>query len=269
MKIGMSFWLAMPTAMIITAIISLIVGLVIMSSHGFAFLILTTVIGMIFSLLIGMVPYLGGTQGIQNIPPPNSIKLPFLLIDFSTRLPNYYLMFFLLLIVVVVLWAFYSAWIGKAWRAIGLNPNLAAAMGINVFKYRLSAFVLASAIAGLMGSFYASYIGAITPTSFGMMQTILIHIKAIIGGIGFALLGPIVGSAVMTFMPEVFRVFKEYGDVMTGILLILIVLFLPNGILGLTRRKVPPQLLNILKANFSITTPKKTKGSDVTSTKHQ
>ena len=117
--------------------------------------------------------------------------------------------------------------------AIGLNPRLAESIGVNIFRYRLWSFVIASAIAGLAGSFYAHYIGAVIPNSFDVFKTIYLHIFAILGGVDFAILGPIVGSVVMTFVPEFLRITKEIEPIVTGLLVILIILFLPKGLLSL------------------------------------
>jgi branched-chain amino acid transport system permease protein len=117
--------------------------------------------------------------------------------------------------------------------AIGLNPHLAESIGVNVFRYRLLAFVIASAVAGLEGSFYAHYIGSINPHAFNIFKTIHIHIYAILGGIGFAFLGPIIGTFIMTFVPESLRIAKEIEPILTGGLLIILIIFLPGGILSL------------------------------------
>ena len=117
--------------------------------------------------------------------------------------------------------------------AIGLNPHLAASIGVNVFRYRLVAFVIASTAAGLEGGFYAHYIGSINPNAFNIFKTINIHIYAILGGISFPFLGPIIGTLIMTFVPEILRIAKEIEPMLTGALLILLIIFLPGGILSL------------------------------------
>ena len=117
--------------------------------------------------------------------------------------------------------------------AIGLNPHLAESIGVNVFRYRLIAFIIASAVAGLEGSFYAHYIGSINPSAFNIFKTIHVHIYAILGGTGSAFWGPIIGTLIMTFVPESLRIAKEIEPILTGALLILLMIFLPGGILSL------------------------------------
>jgi len=145
-------------------------------------------------------------------------------------------MLFLVFLVGLVFSAFYAAWTGRAWRAIGLSPRLAESLGVNLFRYRLIAFVIASAAAGLMGSFFAHYYGSIVPGTFGPMRTIYVHVYAILGGIGFATLGPVIGSLIMTFVPEILRISKEVEPIFTGLVIILLAMFLPDGLLGLLKQ---------------------------------
>ncbi len=233
-RLDLSFWLSLPAATLITAAIALCIGYLLVRNIGFSFVALTAIIGMLVPVIIGNVSALGGYQGIQNIPPPDPISIPFLpSIEFISKTPYYYLMLFLLLLVMLSFYGLYKAWAGRAWTAIGLNPDLAESLGVNIFRYRLLAFVVACAAAGLMGSFYAHYIGAISPTGFGVFKTIYVHVYAILGGLDFAILGPVVGSFLMTFFPEFLRITKEIEPIFTGLLLILLILFLRGGILSL------------------------------------
>lgn len=233
MRLEWSFWLSLPTSALITGIIALCIGYLLIKTAGFGFVILSAVIGMLAPVIIGNVSALGGYQGIAHIPPPNPINISFLpSLEFVSKTPYYYLMLFLLLLVMLSFSGLYASWAGRAWTAIGLNPNLAESLGISVFKYRLLAFVVACTATGLMGSFYAHYIGTITPGAFGVFKTIYLHVYAILGGLDFAILGPVVGTFLMTFFPEFLRITKEIEPIFTGLLLILLILFLRGGILG-------------------------------------
>ncbi len=234
MRLKLSFWLALPASAIITGILALGIGFLLVRNAGFSFLILTAVIGMLIVELFGNIKLLGGYQGIESIPPPDPIPIPFFPpIEFASKVPFYYFMLFLLLLVVLAFSAFFRAWTGRAWMAIGLNPRLAESLGINVFRYRLLAFVVGSATAGLIGSFYAHYIESILPGSFGIFRTIHVHIYAILGGVDSAILGPVIGSFIMTFVPELLRITREIEPILTGLLVIFLILFLPRGLLSL------------------------------------
>jgi branched-chain amino acid transport system permease protein len=234
LKGELSFWFALPAATIITGIIAWAIGYLLVRNPGFGFLILTSIIGMLIVLVFGNIRWLGGFTGIEYIPPPDPFDIPFLAaIPFISKTPYYFLMLFLFLLVLISFWALYNSSTGRAWMAIGLNPHLAESIGVNVFRYRLIAFVIASGAAGLEGSFYAHYIGSINPHAFNIFKTIYLHIYAILGGTGSAFLGPTIGTFIMTFVPESLRIAKEIEPILTGALLILLIIFLPGGILSL------------------------------------
>ncbi len=233
-KLGMSFWLSLPLSALIAGVIALMLGYVLIRNPGFSFVIMTMILNLLFVVAIGGTSFLGGYMGIVNIPPPDPIKLPLLpALEFVSNTQYYYLLLFLFLVVVAVYYAFYRSSIGRAWNAIGLNPLLASTLGINVFRYRLLAFVIAGATAGLMGGFYAHFLGVLKPDTFNLFKTVYVHIFAILGGVDFPVLGAIVGSLVMVFFPEFMRVTREVEPIITGAMLILLVLFLPSGILSL------------------------------------
>lgn len=231
LKAGLSFWACLPLATLITAAAALIIGYIIIRNAGFTFIIMTTVIAMLFVTVVGNIQWMGAYNGISNIPPPDSIGA----IVFDSKVDYFYLALILMVIIVIVVNAFYSSWAGRAWNAIGLNPRLAQSMGVNVFRYRLASFVLGCAIAGLVGSFYAHYQTFIIPTAFNLFpKTIQIQVFAVLGGVGFATLGPIVGSALFVFFTELFSGYEQYSIIIVGALVVLMVVFLPKGLLSLS-----------------------------------
>jgi len=232
---NMSFWLSLPISGLITAAIAFIVGFIIIRNAGFTFVILTTVIGMLFVVAVGNISALNRYNGISNIPPPNTIDLPFLPpMVFDSKVAFFYLGFVIFILVVLFINAFYSSWAGRAWNAIGLNPRLAQSMGVNVFRYRLMSFVIASGIAGLVGSFYAHYQAFIIPNAFNLFpKAIYFQVFAILGGIEYATLGPIVGAALLTFFPDLVSMTQEISIILIGALLVLLIIFLPKGLLSL------------------------------------
>jgi branched-chain amino acid transport system permease protein len=237
MKLNMSFWISLPMSAIITAVVALLLGLLLVKSGGFTFLILTAVLGMLFVVVVNNIDYVGGATGISNIPPPNPINFPILPpIVFTSKAALFYLALFIFVIVLLIIKAFYAAWTGRAWTSIGLNPRLASSLGISVYKHQLLCFTVASAIGGLLGSFYAHYQGFIVPTTFGFFVTIYAQIHAILGGFGYVVMGPLVGAAIMKFVPEFLRIAENISPIIVGMLLILLMLFLPRGILGLLDR---------------------------------
>jgi branched-chain amino acid transport system permease protein len=251
-KMHLPFWLCLPAASLIAGVIAWAIGYFVIgrAGTGFTFVILSAVMGMLFRVVVGSISYVGGYYGMGDIPAPNTISLPFLPeIVFDSKMPFFYLALFLLVVVVLILNALYSGWAGRAWKSIGMNPRLAESLGINIFRYKMFAFILASAIAGLAGSFYAHYRGYIMPDTYNMWVNIYIQIYAILGGIDYAITGPLVGSAVMTFFPEFLRTTREIAPIYMGALLVLLILFQPSGLLGLwdKRRVLSKALTGIAK----------------------
>jgi branched-chain amino acid transport system permease protein len=241
-KFNLSFWLSLPASVLITVIIAFLVGYFLIRSGGggFGFVMLSSVIGMLFSVVVGSINYLGGYSGIPDIPIPNPINLPFLpAIEFVSKIPFYYLALVLLIVVILICKSFYLGWAGRAWNAIGLNSRLAESLGINVFRYKLLSFVISSALAGLIGCFYAQYEGFVIPDTFSMWVNVYIQIYAILGGLGYGIWGPLVGSTAYTYLLDITRSKEAFTPVFLGSLLIVLILFLPQGILGLTQWRTP------------------------------
>lgn len=228
MKLGFSFWTALPLSAFIALLVALVLGTVITKTSGLAFMIQTLVLAMIIPEIFGNFELFGGWAGLLGIPAPNSLGP----IAFLGKVPFYYLAITLLLLNVLVFQALYFSRVGRAWRAIRLNPNLAAMLGVNIFRYRMIAFMISSASAGLAGSLYAHYFQSLEPGMFGAYKGINIQIFSLLGGLNFSILGPVIGAAIMTFVPEFLRVSKEIEPILTGALLIFLVIFLPGGILS-------------------------------------
>jgi branched-subunit amino acid ABC-type transport system permease component len=237
-NLGVPVWISLPASAGISGLVALVTGAFFSNRAGNAFVILTMVFGFIVTLVFGTFDLFGGHVGIFNIPLPEPVHIPFFgTMDFASKVPYYYLMLVLIGLVIAVYSAFYAAWTGRAWRAISLSPRLASSLGVDLFRYRLLAFVIAGATAGLMGSFYAHYYGSVVPEIFDPYKAMYTHVYAILGGLSFGVLGPIVGATVMTFVPELLRTAKEVEPIVTGVIVVLLVMFLPNGVLGLVRRR--------------------------------
>jgi branched-chain amino acid transport system permease protein len=239
-KLGVSFWLSVPVAALVAGTIGVGVGFILLrgGAGGFAFVVLSTVVGMLFPLIVGNISYVGGTTGMSHIPGPGTITLPFgRHVVFDSNADFYYLGLVLLIVVIVVLSLFYRSWVGTAWTSIGLSPRLAAAVGVNVFRYRMIAYVLASIICGAVGSFTAHYTGFVIPSTYGMWSNVDVQVYAVLGGVGFAIAGPLVGSALIIVLRQLMYSFVEYAPVVIGAILIAMIVFLPTGLLGLTKRR--------------------------------
>jgi branched-chain amino acid transport system permease protein len=233
MDLGISFWFALPLATITSGVIALALGSVIVRRAGVSFVVISFIFNLLVVQATGQLRAFGGWGGILDIPRPDPIVVPFFgIVDFVTKTPYYYLMLLIMLLIMLVFHAMYTSRIGRTWKAIKLNPTLAQTLGINLYRYRLLAFIIASMASGATGSFYAHYFQSIIPDAFGHWTSVYIQLYSVLGGLDFHILGPSIGAAIMIFLPEFIRELKEVEPLITGALLVMIVVFFPGGILG-------------------------------------
>lgn len=229
MRGGWSFWLALPTAGLTSALFASIVFAVALRAGPLTFFGMSLVSSFIIMELLGTVEFFGGWEGIMGISSPTLGTF-----TFFSKISYYYLILVLLGLNILVFRALYRSRIGRAWASIGSSVRLAQVQGINVYRYRLAAAVIACFFAGLAGAFYAHYQNLLVPTTFGFTCSIYIQMYALIGGLRHPIAGPIVGAAVMVIAPEVFRMAQEFQSILYAILLIAIIIFLPGGLLEIS-----------------------------------
>ena len=232
-KAGLSFWVLLPASLVLAALVAFIVGGVLVRNSGLGFIIPSLLLAFIVPLIFGTFQQFGGYVGLIGIPAPGPIPLPGgHHIVFGSERSYYYLLLVFACIVIVAFLALYRAWSGRAWRALGLSSDLAESVGISPFRYRLLAFVIASTAAALMGIFFAQYSTNIAPDSYGPFKAIYVQMYAILGGVGAPIVGPIIGAGILTLIPEALRVTGGFAPIIVGAIIILILVFLPQGVLG-------------------------------------
>jgi branched-chain amino acid transport system permease protein len=235
-KAGFSFWLALPAAIGIAVVLSLILGSLLLRSTSLGFIITSLIFAFIVPLVFGTYQFFGGYGGIMGIPAPSPIPVGFgAHIVFGSETSYFYLLLAFSLVVVIGFLALYRSWAGRAWRALGLSPNLAQSVAINPFRYRLLAFAICSGAAALMGVFFAHYSTVVIPETYGPFKTIYVHMFAILGGVVSPIVGPILGAAILTILPEALRPVGGFEPIVTGALIIAIVVLMPQGLLGMLR----------------------------------
>jgi branched-chain amino acid transport system permease protein len=172
-----------------------------------------------------------GTEGM-SVPRP-SLFGPWL------ASPDKNLFFIVLAVTLVMLWLAYRLlWseMGRAFIAIKENELVAACNGINVRFYKTLAFALSALYAGIGGGLFAVTVGFLVPDAYGFLQMILHFVIVMVGGLG-TLSGAIIGSALLTVLPELLRGFQALQEILYGALLIIFMLFMPGGIAGLLQRR--------------------------------
>ncbi len=222
---GFPFWISVPMAAVAAGIVGALLGIPCLRVRDDFLAITTMGINFVVEAIFLYLPFFGGAMGIGGINLPRWFGR-------EMTKPEY----FILILVVFALLLLLDrrlgrSWIGLAWASIREDEQAAGAMGVDVVRFKVLAFILGSAIAGLAGGFYAHFLTFIMPQNFGFGQSIVILSMVVFGGIG-GRWGPIVGAIILGVLPEVSRPIMEYRILIYGILLLGMMRFQPGGLLG-------------------------------------
>jgi branched-chain amino acid transport system permease protein len=229
---GWPFWGAFALSGVVAAFLGLFVGLVSLRLKSHFFSIFTLCVGYIMYLLIEKWESLThGTVGIVGIPAPGAIG-PF---DFTEARPQYYLVLFFLVASLWIMHRIVHSLLGRTFVAIRNGDHLAQALGINLMRNKLLAFMLSVFFSGLAGGLYAGYVRFLGPGIAGVEHTFDMTMYMLVGGIG-TLLGPLLGAIGMPWLTQYLQVLQDYRFVVFGPLLVILVIFLPHGVVGTWQR---------------------------------
>jgi len=193
----------------------------------------------------------GGPNGI------NGIDSPVLFVPIISSRQFYYLVWALIAIVIFGLVRLQRSRIGRAWNYIREDETAAEALGVDVRHYKLAAFVLGAAIAGLAGNIYASKQMSISPESFTFMESSLLFCIVLLGGLG-SIPGTVLGALAITIFPEIFRALAQYRLMFFGLALLIMMVFKPAGLMPRLRESGEELRSTLLKRRRG----KKTTSSD-------
>ncbi len=214
MNYGVPFPVAIAGGMAAPALLALLIGTPTLRLSGVYLAMATLAFGEVVRIAILNAESLtGGALGLNGIP--NSTE--------------WWHVALALVLTLLVLWRLRKSRVGRAFEAIKEDETAAGMMGINVAGHKMLAFALGAAIAGLAGTLNAHLTFFIGPNEFGFDRGVDILTMAILGGIN-GLVGPVLGGAIITVLPELLRAFHDFRLVVNGAILVLIVLFLPKGL---------------------------------------
>lgn len=221
-----SFWLALPVSVITAVLAGVLLGTPVLRMRGDYLAIVTLGFGEIIRILANsdmLKSYIGGAQGILQIPKPEF---------FGTPLIKPEQLYYVILVGVLMAWFVSSrlsvSRLGRQWMAMREDEDVAEAMGINLVNTKLLAFAIGAGFSGLSGAIFASKLTSIFPHSFNLLISINVLCLIIVGGMG-SLPGVVVGSLILVGLPELLREFAEYRLLMYGVLLIVMMLAKPEG----------------------------------------
>ncbi|WP_309372922.1 branched-chain amino acid ABC transporter permease [Rhodoferax sp.] len=223
------FYLTLPTAGGLTALIGILLALPTMRLMGIYFAVATLGLGEIIHVsLLNWVDFTRGPMGISAIP---GMALPG--VFGASDLTHYYAVATVVVVTVVVLGRLTHSYFGNALRAVREDDQCAAAMGLGVVKIKIQAFAISCFFAGVAGALWAHTTGYISPGDFRFSESILILAMIVVGGLG-SLPGAILGATILLGLPEVLRPIGDYRMIVVGVVMFLSILFLPRGLLGET-----------------------------------
>lgn len=224
-RLGLSPWLGMLTGVLLGALTAAIVGIPLLKLRGHYLAMGTLGFGMIVNIVMVQWERLtGGTLGIPGIP-----DLSLAGFAFDTALRMYYLVAAFVLLALILASNIIDSRVGRAMRAVHGSEIAAATSGVDTQRYKLHVFILSGALAGLAGSLYAHHAGYVHPDSFGFANSIHLVVMAVIGGMA-SIWGAIFGAGAVTLMHEHLRMFQEFSTIIFGLVLMVIMVFLPSGL---------------------------------------
>jgi branched-chain amino acid transport system permease protein len=224
----LSFWFAVPFAILAAMAFGVFLGLPILGIRGDYLAIATLGFGEIVAILARsdvLKPWLGGPQGIQNIPQPVAVTpgIP------ERAVQLYYVALACAVVVAFVAWRLRGSRLGRAWLAIREDEDVAEALGVNLVQTKTLAYMLGAAFAGLGGAIFAGLLGTVFPSSINLYVSINVAAIVVVGGMG-SIPGVVVGAIVLIGLPELFREFSEYRFLFYGIVLMFMMRFRPEGL---------------------------------------
>ncbi|MEX6501089.1 high-affinity branched-chain amino acid ABC transporter permease LivM [Pseudomonas sp. 25A3E] len=249
---GLSFWICLPIAGLMAATFGFLLGFPVLRLRGDYLAIVTLGFGEIIRILLNNLTWLtGGPNGIGSIPKPTLFGLSFdrraeeglqtfhEYFGIAYNSINKVIFLYLIALVLVLLTLFVinrllRMPIGRAWEALREDEIACRALGMNPTVIKLSAFTLGACFAGFAGSFFAARQGLVSPQSFTFIESAIILAIVVLGGMG-SQLGIILAAIVMILLPELAREFNEYRMLMFGALMVLMMIWRPQGLLPMQR----------------------------------
>jgi branched-chain amino acid transport system permease protein len=227
-----SAWIAWPLAILLTALVSLLIGWISLRTQGVYFIMITLAFAqMLYYLIISLKAY-GGDDGL-SLAARSSVGWG---VDLSSDVHLYYLSLGALAMAMVFMVRLLNARFGHALQAIRENEVRMTALGFAVFRYKLAAFTLAGAVAGLAGVLFANLNGFVSPAMMQWSQSGMLMMMVILGGVGH-LYGGVIGAIAFLLLEEFLSHYTMHWQLGLGAVLLAVVLFAPNGITSLLKRK--------------------------------
>ncbi len=230
-KLGWSPWVGMAAGMVIASGVAYGIGVPSLRLRGHYLAMATLGFGVIVYIVFNeFVSLTGGPSGFGDIP-----RMSIGGLQLNTTFRFYYFAWFIAMIVLILSLNVVHSRVGRALRAIHGSELAATAQGIDVSGYKVRVFMLSAAYGAVAGSLYAHYVTFINPPPFDIFFSLKLLMMVVIGGTG-SVWGAFAGAALLTFLPEWLSFLEDFDVLAYGLLLLVIVMFLPEGLIGLVGR---------------------------------
>jgi len=257
-RLGVPFWLNLPASMVVAGAMGAIVGMPSFKVRSHYLAIVTIGLGEVINIfLVNVQGFTGGPDGISRIKMPTFFGL---LINNDER--YYYLILAAVVLGFLLARQILKHRIGRSFRAIRDDYQAAKAMGVNTAYYQILAFVISAAYAGAAGALFAHLNTYVSPDIFEFSSTLFIMTMTMVGGMG-SLVGSLVGGIALPILQEYLRVIRNWQLVVYGVAIIVVVLFVPGGVIQLARNARNSRLLRRLAPSKSVEEEPHQEGTDV------
>jgi len=226
-KADTPFFVALLAGMLLAGSFGVMVGLASLRVRHDFLAITTMGVNFVFLGVVREQEWLGGELGVSSIPDPGLGKLGFLALVLGC-----------VILVALLSLQIRRSWMGYVFEAVSGDEDTARMLGLDVSRYKLIAFALGTALAGLSGGLYAHHVRFIFPDSFAFVESITLLAMVVIGGNG-SILGVIVASALLSVLPQWFQFIGDYKLLLYGSLLFVVMRFSPGGLAGLAKNIFP------------------------------
>jgi branched-chain amino acid transport system permease protein len=226
-KLGVSFWVALPLGGLAAALFGVLLGVITLRLRGDYLAIVTLgFISIVNQVLKNWDSVTNGPNGILGIGRPAIGSFVF-----SRPIHFYYLILAIVLITIFAVQRLSRSRIGRAWVAIREDETAAETMGVDTMRLKVLAFSLGATWAGIAGVFFAGKFAFVSPESFTFFESVIVLSMVVLGGLG-SIPGVILGALMIQLLPELLRGFQEYRMLFFGAVMVGMMIFRPQGLLG-------------------------------------
>ncbi len=228
-RYGMPFGVGVLCGILVSSLVSLVVSIPAIKVKGdYLALVSIGVLEIMQQIMIGWQSATGGSVGF-NVARWKILGLP---LDLRGK---YYAIFVVMVLCLVFQRNLVKSRWGRDFKAMRDNEITAGGLGINYPLYRVFGFLFSAGLSGLAGAVYASFIGYLSPDSFGFSFSLFVLLMVVVGGSG-TLSGPVIGAAIATIIPEFFNASPDLKQIVYGLLLVVLTQVLPGGLVGTAKK---------------------------------